>query len=161
MRILLTVATKNGSTGEIGQFIAAELRERGHEVLEASPDAATVQDVDAVIVGSAIYMSRWMPEARIFAEQNAEILAAMPVWVFSSGLAALRTGREIPAEPALLELLEPRGRAHFHGRLDLERLTLRERSVVRLTRAPEGDFRDWSAVRSWAAEIDAALVPSS
>lgn len=44
----------------------------------------------------------------------------------------------------------------FAGRLDASTLSLGERVAVRAVRAPEGDFRDWAAIRGWAREIAAA-----
>jgi menaquinone-dependent protoporphyrinogen oxidase len=49
----------------------------------------------------------------------------------------------------------------FPGRLEPTRLSAPERAVVTAMRAPVGDFRDWDAVRSWAAEIAAALTDAT
>jgi len=37
-------------------------------------------------------------------------------------------------------------------------LGLAERFVSRVVQAPEGDFRDWDEVRSWARSIAASLA---
>jgi menaquinone-dependent protoporphyrinogen oxidase len=42
--------------------------------------------------------------------------------------------------------------------LDREQLSLGERSIVRMVKAPYGDFRDWDAVAEFAAQIDSELV---
>ena len=42
-------------------------------------------------------------------------------------------------------------------RLDPARLGFGERAVVTAMRAPHGDFRDWTALRSWAEEIASQL----
>jgi menaquinone-dependent protoporphyrinogen oxidase len=47
------------------------------------------------------------------------------------------------------------------GKLDRSRLGFGERMAVRLVKAPEGDFRDWGAVRGWSKEIAAALSPTA
>ena len=52
-------------------------------------------------------------------------------------------------------------RAHEHrifvGKLDKHSLGVGERLIVRTVGAPEGDFRDWAAIRSWAREIAGVL----
>ena len=60
----------------------------------------------------------------------------------------------------LVELLETtRAREHviFAGKLDKRDLGLGERLITRVVHAPEGDFRDWEAIRDWARAIGAAL----
>lgn len=52
-------------------------------------------------------------------------------------------------------------RAHGHevfaGKLDYAALGRLERMMVRALRAPEGDFRDWDAIRAWARSIASEL----
>ena len=42
--------------------------------------------------------------------------------------------------------------------LDMSVLGFAERAIVKAVRAPEGDFRDWSAIDRWAADIAGQLV---
>ena len=83
-----------------------------------------------------------------------------PVRLLSSG--PIGEPRFPPDEPydiaTLATLSAPRGHRVFPGRLDTGRLTFRERAMVTAMRAPVGDFRDWDAVRAWAAEIAGALA---
>jgi menaquinone-dependent protoporphyrinogen oxidase len=52
-------------------------------------------------------------------------------------------------------LVATKASAHevFAGRLDYGSLRRVERLMVKALRAPEGDFRDWNAIRSWARPI--------
>ena len=59
---------------------------------------------------------------------------------------------------SLLQLIGARGHRTFVGKLDKSRLGLGARLVVGIVRAPQGDFRDWNAVRDRAGEIAAALA---
>jgi menaquinone-dependent protoporphyrinogen oxidase len=43
------------------------------------------------------------------------------------------------------------------GRTDRGVLSLPERMMVRALRVPEGDYRDWDAIRGWAKAIAAEL----
>ena len=86
MSILVAHASKHGSTEETARFIADRLRERGIEA-----DAAPVQDVshlsgvEAVVLGSAIYLGSWMKEALDFVDRHLSTLQSIPVWLFSVG----------------------------------------------------------------------------
>src|SRR2546423_6800108 len=63
-KILVTFATRAGSTYEVAARVAEVLRAGGATV-EVKPVTAVheVKDYDAVVVGSAIRMGHWLPEA--------------------------------------------------------------------------------------------------
>lgn len=163
MKILTVVASKHGSTREVAEAIAEELRAAGHDVdVQEAAKSATpaIGAYDAVVAGSAIYMGKWMAEARAFVEAHGEELAAVPVWLFSSG----PVGEEYPEGMGMPEHLDELvaqtgAREHevFVGRLDKSQLNLAERLAVRMVKAPDGDYRDWDAIREWAQGIAAAL----
>ena len=125
MKILVAVSSKHGSTREIAGSIAETVRKAGIEVeLVDSEQVESVAPFDAVIVGSALHMGRWMGPARDLVTRSADALRTRPVWLFSSG----PLGRDIidPADAAegmkLLELV--RGREHrvFAGKADKHEL---------------------------------------
>ncbi|WP_324653092.1 flavodoxin domain-containing protein [Georgenia sp. H159] len=157
MDILVVAASKHSSTAEIADTIAGELESLGHVVRREPIDAAGIGGADAVVLGSAVYMSRWMAPARDFAERHRAALATLPTWVFSVGLAGAEADEPEKVEARIVEAIDPVGTATFPGRLDPTLLNLRERSVTRLTRAAEGDQRDWDAVKTWARLIDTEL----
>jgi menaquinone-dependent protoporphyrinogen oxidase len=86
MKILVTVASRHGATKEIAEAIARELAERGLEVT-VSPvqEVDSIQGYDAVVLGSAVYLGKWMKPAKAFAAREAAGLSSVPVWLFSSG----------------------------------------------------------------------------
>jgi len=45
----------------------------------------------------------------------------------------------------------------FHGKLDPDQLGLFERWIVRMVKAPVGDFRDPPTIEAWASDIAAKL----
>jgi menaquinone-dependent protoporphyrinogen oxidase len=161
MRILVVVASKHGSTGEIGDTIADVLRARGHVVDRAAPGEVTGLDgVDAVVLGSAIYMSQWLEPARNLVSRLGPELRRRPVWVFSSGpvgTEVLPTQESARIHP-ILDAIEPLDYQVFAGVVDRAALSLRERSIVRMVGAAEGDYRDWAAVRAWAGSIADTLA---
>jgi menaquinone-dependent protoporphyrinogen oxidase len=160
MKVLMTVASKHGATGEIGAVVADALREAGIEVDDIAPEAvATVDGYDAVVAGSAIYAGRWLDSARKFADRHADPLASLPVWLFTSGPIGdpPLPAEEPPETDAIARRLGARGRRSFAGRLDRSSLGMLERTVTRVLHAPDGDFRDWESVRGWADEIARSL----
>ena len=158
MRVLVTAASRHEATAELAAAIAAALRRRDIEA-QARPisEVAEVGGYDAVVLGSAVYVGRWLREARRFAESNATTLATMPVWLFSSGPVG-PGGESGPADAdTLAELTGAREHRVFAGRLDRQGLGLGERFLVRLVRVPERDDRDWAAVERFATDIADAL----
>lgn len=162
MKVLVTVASKHGATGEIGEIVAGILREAGLEVRTLAPEVVSdLRGYDAVVLGSGVYAGRWLGPARDFAERHATALAERAVWLFSSGPIGdpAQPAGDAPEAVALAGRLKARGLRTFAGRLERDRLGFVERTVTRALRAPDGDFRDWEAVRAWADEIAAALIP--
>ena len=164
MRILVTTASKHGSTGEIAERIGATLRAEGLDVTVAPVEQAGPLDgFDAVVVGSAIYAGHWLAAAREWIEEHREALGALPVWMFSSGPLGedeLKPAGEPAGVVALREQVTPRAHAVFAGKLDKTTLGFAERAVARAVRAPFGDFRDWEAIDAWAREIAEELAPA-
>ena len=86
MKILVAVASRHGSTHEIADALALELGTAGHDVdVQTIEDSPTVEGYDAAVIGSAVYMGNWLPQAVNFVDRHQAQLAAMPVWLFSSG----------------------------------------------------------------------------
>jgi menaquinone-dependent protoporphyrinogen oxidase len=162
MKTLVAFASRHGSTREIAQMIAYELRRSGAMVdLEEAKDAVDIQAYDAVILGSAVYMGDWLGDAHRFVDRHFVALTRLPVWFFSSG----PLGQADPhphGDPLriwdLIQAIRPQEHRVFDGKLDKHVLGLGERLVATMVHAPEGDFRDWDAVREWARGIGAALA---
>ncbi len=85
MRVLVTSASKNGSTEEIADAIADELMAYGLDVVCRSTHDTDAADVDAVILGSAVYAGRWLRPARHFLKDQSDRHRKLPFWIFSSG----------------------------------------------------------------------------
>lgn len=156
----MVVGSRHGSTQEIGEVISEVLVAEGHEVVMQDPDEFTsTVAYDAVILGSAIYYGRWMPAVRELVERHAGSLAATPLWVFWSGpLGSKGVPRgSVEGMDELLDRLQPRGFREFDGRLDRGDLGLRERAIVSLVSADDGDYRDFDEIREWAGHISRNL----
>lgn len=161
MNVLIAVASKHGSTMGIGEMIAAELRSMNISA-EVRDLTATAEfgAYDAAVIGSAVYMGRWMPDAVDFVRRHEAALGPIPVWLFSSGPLG-EVQPQPPGDPHHLDelMVTARARGHriFSGRLDKDQLGLGERLITKAVHAPLGDFRDWDDIRDWAIEIGETL----
>lgn len=157
MTVLVAYATKHGSTQGIAERIAEKLRQLGKEA-EARPVDA-VKDpgsYEAFVIGSAIYFGSWLKEATEWVHRNQAVLVQRPVWLFSVGPLGtdFMDDEQQPKEKAeFQQTIRPRDHRVFFGVLDHNRLSFAERMMVKAVRAPEGDFRNWKAIDTWAASI--------
>ncbi len=161
MRALVAVASKHGSTREIAGAVAEELRAGGVDaVLREAGEVEAIDGYGAVVLGSAVYVGNWLPEARQFVERHRAGLAQIPFWLFSSGPLGADDPQP-PGDPAgiaeLMQTMLVRDHRVFVGKLDGQSLGFVERLIARAVHAPEGDFRDWGAIRGWAREIGTVL----
>jgi hypothetical protein len=80
-RVLVAYSSKMGSTAEIADAIADELRKAGAEVdLSDTRRASPPADYDAVVLGSAVYAARWLGPAKRYLKSHREQLADRPTW---------------------------------------------------------------------------------
>jgi len=136
-------------------------------------DVGDLDGYDAFVVGSAVYMFHWLREATKFVRHNRTLLAARPVWLFSSGPLGteatdakgrdLLEASEAKEMAGFVEAIRPRGHAMFFGAYSPGApVGLGERFVAMMPAArdamPKGDFRDWDAIEAWAVSIAADLV---
>ena len=160
MTVLVTAASRHGSTAEIAQALADGLARRGVAVEVRDPrDVPDGAGHDAVVLGSAVYAGRWCRDARALAARLAASPSPPPVWLFSSGPVGdpPRPVEDPPDAAVVTALTSAVAHRTLSGRLDRRRLGPLERAVVRVVRAVDGDVRDWGAVDAYAAEIAAAV----
>jgi menaquinone-dependent protoporphyrinogen oxidase len=161
MRILVAAASRHGGTSGVAEQIARTLTAAGLDVDMKAPDEVErVTEYDGIVLGSGVYYGQWLPTALDLLRRQRDAIAGMPVWLFSVGPIGAPVPRPEEEPPIVSELLErtkARGHRVFAGSLDRAGLGLLEKAVVTATRAPEGDFRDWGAIREWAEEIASEL----
>jgi menaquinone-dependent protoporphyrinogen oxidase len=165
MNVLVAIATRHGATMEIGRAIETTLREAGLETrLARVEDVQALEPSEAVVIGSGVYLGHWLRPARDFVRRHGPALRERAVWLFSSGPVGdpPTPAQDAPEPVDLMRELGAREYRSFAGRLDPSDLRLREKALVALVRAPEGDYRPWPEIRAWAASIAEQLKePSS
>jgi len=154
-KILVTYASRAGSTAEIAETVGRILAEGGAQVdvlpMKEVKDLSTYQ---AVVAGSAIRGSKWLPEAMQFVEAHKAELARKRFAMFTvcitmamKNAERYRTGVAKWVAP-VRALVRPLDEGFFAGRLDFTKLpvnwdTLMLRLTVALGIFPRGDQRDW------------------
>jgi menaquinone-dependent protoporphyrinogen oxidase len=160
MKVLVSAASKYGSTEGIAAAIAEVLTAQGATVELRRPEEVDgVGDYQGVVLGSAVYAGHWMREAKELAARLPVEAPQAPVWLFSSGpIGDPPKPTEDPVDVAdLLALTNARGHQVFAGKLEHRGLSFGERAIVIALRAADGDFRDWDQIGAWASEIAGEL----
>lgn len=169
-KILVAYASRCGSTGEVAEAIGQALCVAG-----AAADVRLVEKVSdlsayqAVIVGSAIRSNEWLPEAVEFVKMHRETLRRVPVAYFLTSLMVVQDTEETHrAAAACLDSMceqvpqvQPVNVRAFAGKLDFDKLPFLYRFMWPFTAGGAvgaGDYRDWEAIRSWAAGLCPALL---
>lgn len=162
-RVLVAYASKHGSTAEIAEVVAQTLRDDGLDAdCRDAGDVRSLDDYDAVVLGSAVYMKRWRGEAKHFLRHFDDELAALPFWVFSSGPVG-DPGKdnagwaEPPRQIARSEALGVREHVVFGGRVPADPHGPAQRGMVKNTPPEFQDRRDWDEIHSWSGRIATEL----
>lgn len=158
-KTLVTYVTRSGSTAEIAQVIAKSLSEQGTSVdLLPLKDVKDLQSYRAVILGCAVRMGQWLPEAVRFVEQNQERLSQIPTAFFAVHL--MNMGSDSASQKARLayldpvrKLVTPQKEAFFTGIGDWKKVSFMDGLIGKAVKAPQGDFRDWKVIRAWSQEL--------
>ena len=164
-RVLVAYASKYGSTGGVADAIAKELCAAGVNTdVTLIKNAGNLAAYQAVVVGTAIYMGKWMPEAMEFVEKNREVLRRVPVAYFQVCMNLVEPTEKKRAEvrafmdPVLKAApeIKPVGMGMFTGAMDYGNVSWPMKMILKSKGSQEGDFRDWNAIRAWAREPLAA-----
>jgi menaquinone-dependent protoporphyrinogen oxidase len=160
-KILVAYASKYGSTGGVADAIGKGLCNKAAAVdVLLMKNTVNLSSYQGVIVGSAIYMGKWLPEAVDFVKKNVEVLRQIPVAYFLVCMTLCKPTEENRAkvlaylDPVLKVLpeIKPVGIGAFAGALDYNNLSWLNKKILKSKGTPEGDFRDWKAIRAWAEE---------
>jgi menaquinone-dependent protoporphyrinogen oxidase len=155
--VLIAYASKYGATKEIAECIALVLRREGMPIdVKEADTVSSLHPYSAVILGSALYFSNWLPEASELLESFQDELASKPVWLFSSGLALKGEPKNWLFPETLqpfVKKIKPKAMVLFGGKVDAEQLSLYDWLVNPSLRVEAGDYRNWQEVEGWAKGI--------
>jgi len=162
-KVLITYATRAGSTPEIATAIGEVIAARGYTVdVKPVSEYPSLDGYQSVIVGSAIRMGAWLPEAVDFVKMNQYLLSRIPCAIFTAHM--LNTGDDESSRMARLaytapirEMLDLQAEVFFTGVMDYAKLSFLDRVIARAveknTGTKQGDLRDWEKIRDWANTV--------
>ncbi len=158
-RVLVAYASKAGSTAEVAAFVARKLADAGLAVdLRRTRSVRSLEGYRVVVVGSAIRAGKWLGDASEFVKTHREALGARKTAFFTL---CMTLQDDTPANrekvagylKPVREILDPDWIESFAGKMDYGRLGLGTRLIVKAMKVPEGDFRDWNVIGSWADRL--------
>jgi menaquinone-dependent protoporphyrinogen oxidase len=162
--LLITYATKYGSTRETAVEMAAALRDKGVSVdLKQMREVETLDEYEGVVMGAALYMGRLHGDARRFLARHKDALGHHPVALFVPGPVEKRekdfngAREQLGKELARYPWFAPRASEVMGGSFDPMRLGFLLRLIPALRKMPASDARDWEAIRTWAINQTAVL----
>jgi len=161
-RVLITYATKAGTTAEIAARIGEKISQQGHfvEILPVEK-VKDISDYSTVILGSGIYIGSILPKAMDFIKKNQVALSNKNFHLFIACMTLEKDtedNRKTVSDylSPVREIIQPINEGLFAGRIDMRNLSLLDRSMVKLMKSPVGDFRKWPVIESWAQSIKVA-----
>ncbi len=166
--ILIAYGSWAGSTAEVADFIGKTLAEGGAKV-DVKP-LGSVKSLDgytAVVIGSAIRVGKVKPEVMDFVKDHASELKKIPAAYF---VVCMTMKDDTPENrktvnaylDPLREVVGQVDAGLFAGKMDYSRLGFFARMAVQyFVKVPQGDFRNWDAIRAWARAVYPRLIADS
>ena len=167
-KILVAYASRCGTSGGVAEAIGRTLCDAGFDVdVRLAKHVEDLSTYRAVVLGSAVQRASWLPDAVKFAERNRDTLKGLPVAYFLTCItlhqdtAETRKLAQSFMEPVLKAVPEvrPVDSGFFAGTLDYSKMGTLVRMLVKSKMEakgiPEGDFRNWNAITSWAKGLSA------
>jgi menaquinone-dependent protoporphyrinogen oxidase len=164
-KILVTSASRTGTTAGVADAIGKTLTDLG-EVVDVlrMQDVADLSQYRAVVAGSAIQASKWLPEAMEFIKKHQQSLSQKP---FASFLVCMTLAMPKAAEyrttvaswlNPVNSMVKPVSEGLFAGALYIKNIPsfsdkLKFRLSVIFGVWKEGDHRDWKAISDWAKSL--------
>jgi len=154
MNLLVTYATKNGSTTDVAEAIGLRLREHGCSVeIQPAKEVRSLKEFDALVVGAPIYSGHWLSGAHRILKQVRKLKGGQSpaIAIFALGprknegpedwvVPNAQFDRALNKHPSIA----PVSTVMFGG-ADPPKKSIRR------------DIRDWVAIRAWADELAGIL----
>lgn len=166
-KILVTYASASGSTVGVADAIGKKIAESGNLVdVRPVKEVKDLASYRAVVIGSAIHGGLWLPEAVKFVEDHKETLKKLPTAYFLVCLMALKNDEQ--SRTFVGDYLKdqrakvtPVSEGRFAGAYLPEKYDFWTRISMKFfvayLKIKPGDFRDWEAVNTWAAQTTPLL----
>ncbi|TDB37932.1 MAG: flavodoxin [Actinobacteria bacterium] len=158
-KVLVVYGTKTGCTSGIAEKIGETLAAGGVTVdVKPAEDKPSPAGYDAIVVGSGIRASSWHGAVKEWVSVNADALKSTPTAFYTACLTMGTNPEKVDevrayTDPLIAETgVTPVALGLFAGMNDPKKFSLPERLIMKMMKAPEGDFRDFEAVAAWTTE---------
>ncbi len=164
-KALVLYGTRAGSTAEVAEFVGRCLSASGWSVdVEPVGAAKALGGYDAAVIGSAVRKGSVLPEVQDLVKTRKAELQRMSVAYF---ITCMTLREDTPEHRArangflapLRSLVEPSEAGLFAGKMDYSKLDAGSRLMAKVVGIPRGDFRDWTAIATWAGLVAALGRP--
>jgi menaquinone-dependent protoporphyrinogen oxidase len=159
-KALVVYGSGTGCTAGIAERIGKRLADSGVAVeVVPAKDAPDPAGYDAVLVGSGIRAGSWHQPVKDWVAKNAAALKGSKVAFFTACLTLGQDPTKTDEVRAYTDALiaetgvTPVEIGLFAGSNEPKRFSFIERAILKMMKAPEGDFRDWKAIEAWAGEV--------
>lgn len=167
--ILVTYATRYGSTQGVAEVIAAKLVEAGCEVdIFAMTEVESIKKYHAVVLGAPLYIGKLHKDTHRFLAQHREMLLMRSVAMFALGPISpdpdemVGSRGQFDKELAQYDWLKPVATEVFVGKYDPAKLNFLHKLLAILPASPlhslpSSDHRNWADIQMWAQALPAQL----
>lgn len=168
-KILVTFASRTGSTSGVAERIYAVLKDLGENPeLKPMNEVSDITGYDAVVAGSAIQANKWLPEAMDFMHRHQTSLSEKPFASFTVCMTlAMKKGEQYRPTISgwiapVRALARPVSEGIFAGALNIKKIPdAGDRLKFKLSTLfgvwKEGDYRSWHKIEKWAASLPELL----
>ncbi len=168
-KILVAYSSRVGSTSGVAKAIGKTLAKLGMQVdVRLMNDVKDLTQYQAVIAGSAIRDKKWLPEAMMFLNTFKQDLASRPFAAFLVCITlAMPNGSNYlnfvqDFMQPVRAVVKPVFEGYFAGALDYSKVPfipegMQLRILSAASKTPPGDYRDWTAIDSWAESLPVRL----
>jgi menaquinone-dependent protoporphyrinogen oxidase len=170
--ILVTYASRYGSTAEVAAAVTTTLRESGLEVdIQPMRNVQSLEGYNLVVLGAPLYIGHWHKDAQSFLSRHQQSLKQRQVAVFTLG--PIEPDEEewedvriqLDQELANYPWLKPVALELFGGKYDPAALRFLDSLLAKLLvsplyQMPASDARDWTAIRAWVTKLVTLAQPN-
>ncbi|WP_421908235.1 flavodoxin domain-containing protein [Methanolacinia petrolearia] len=154
-KILVSYATRYGSTKGVAEIIGDQLSELGYDVMISGlMEKINLSDIDAVFIGSPLHLGKWLPEAREFVQSRKSKLNRVPVIAFTTGITIAEPNEHnlLKAKFAIDEISQyiiPFESGFFAGRISRDLLNESDLQLVKMAKIQDGNYIDPEKIKDW------------
>ena len=171
-KIIIIYSTTDGHTKKICSHLTQAVEEHGNQVTLVSINdekAIELESFDKIVIGASIRYGKHSTKVYEFVKRNSQVLENKSSAFFSVNVVARKPERNRPeTNPYLIKFLKqitwkPKRLAVFAGKIDYQKYTYWDRSMIRLimwmTKGPTDpkaniEFTNWNQVNEFGQTIN-------